>query len=260
MGAWWEMTLKQSKKTRKKSAKNKAWKKRKKFLKQRILCCSNCCWVNSLTYDWREHDWLCLAFCQEIRDVQAELKLSLQQESHDITGMLLSHIGQDKESECFFMFVCMCVCMLVCVCACERGCVCVDVCVCAQAYYYMNILCDGEFCERVAPPSSHAHAFAHSCKVSWHQIWNNEKHLACVYMVTSEKKMGSPLSISWRRHPVNQTVGIKTRCLLSHLWCWRKIMSCSGHTTVEWLRPARLATGMAAALHHCQWPVLHLLL
>ncbi|XP_070193267.1 leucine-rich repeat serine/threonine-protein kinase 2-like isoform X2 [Littorina saxatilis] len=34
---------------------------------------------------------------QEVRDVQAELKLSLEQQSHDITGMLLSHTGQDRE-------------------------------------------------------------------------------------------------------------------------------------------------------------------
>ena len=47
--------------------------------------------------------------CQEIRDVQVELKLSLQQESHVITGMLLSHIGQDKESECLFICVHVCV-------------------------------------------------------------------------------------------------------------------------------------------------------
>ena len=72
-------------------------------------------------------------FCQEIRDVQAELKLSLQQESHDITGMLLSHIGQDKESECLFMFVCVCVHVLVCLCVSVYTChVCifVDMCVC----------------------------------------------------------------------------------------------------------------------------------
>ncbi|XP_076447984.1 leucine-rich repeat serine/threonine-protein kinase 2-like [Babylonia areolata] len=34
---------------------------------------------------------------QKVHDVHAELKLSLQKESHDITGMLLSHVGQDRE-------------------------------------------------------------------------------------------------------------------------------------------------------------------
>ena len=105
-------------------------------------------------------------------------------------------------------------------------------------------------------------SFAHSCKVSWHQIWNNERHLACVYMITSEKKMGLLWVSAWEGIQETKQLALKlAEHLLSHSWCWRKIMmSRSGHTTVEWLWPARLATGMAAALHHCQWPVLHLLL
>ncbi|XP_025107353.1 leucine-rich repeat serine/threonine-protein kinase 2-like isoform X2 [Pomacea canaliculata] len=35
---------------------------------------------------------------QEVRDKQTSLKLSLRQQYHEITGMLLSHMGQDKET------------------------------------------------------------------------------------------------------------------------------------------------------------------
>ncbi|KAK7465037.1 hypothetical protein BaRGS_00037776 [Batillaria attramentaria] len=45
----------------------------------------------------RDTNMVRLLLRQEIRDVQGPLKLSLKQESHEITGMLLSLIGQDRE-------------------------------------------------------------------------------------------------------------------------------------------------------------------
>ncbi|KAK3762803.1 hypothetical protein RRG08_040498 [Elysia crispata] len=52
----------------------------------------------SLAVKNENRDLVTLLLKQEVRDVQTSLKLSLQLEYHDISGMLLSHIGQDKET------------------------------------------------------------------------------------------------------------------------------------------------------------------
>ncbi|GFO07401.1 leucine-rich repeat serine/threonine-protein kinase 2, partial [Plakobranchus ocellatus] len=52
----------------------------------------------SLAVKHKNEELVRLLLKQEVRDVQTSLKLSLQLEYHDISGMLLSHIGQDKET------------------------------------------------------------------------------------------------------------------------------------------------------------------